>query len=319
MRATGAEKRQVGRTAPAGGEGGVPGGAVAPAPPGSPPTTPPVTSPPARRGAAAAAVRSVPGYRYWWVPTYPLPPPDNNNNININHPRPYFLLSSFPLAINDFHFPAEPCAYRAGEEEEEEGEEEGEEEEEVGYNLEAAHLDGAGSTGGIGSAAASDIPEVFFVAPKNTPGIPQALALGPPCPERGLRAGQPPPRDATGPSPGGKFPPSQSGLPRAPPPPLTAAARIRHPQTKKGGCRWPLAPGCPPSPRMSAALTPLRGLRATRGPGSPVGAVAAGRGGDARALPAPAGHLRARPWPWQGDTRGNLGFFFNPIPPWEQR
>lgn len=55
-------------------------------------------------------------------------------------------------------------------------------------DVESAHLDGAGSARGFGSAAAGSVPKAFFVAPRNAPRISQP-APGPPCSERGRRAG----------------------------------------------------------------------------------------------------------------------------------
>lgn len=124
------------------------------------------------------------------------------------------------------------------------------------------------------------------------------------------------PWDGTGPSPG-KFPPSQGGVPRAFPPSPAAVACVWDPQTKKGGCRRPLPPGSPPPLRAPATLTPFEDLRATHGPGTPIGALAAGRGGGARALPAPANTCGL------GRGRGRVTrvetYFFTRLPPWKQR
>lgn len=154
-------------------------------------------------------------------------------------------------------------------------------------DLESAHLDGAGSARGFGSAAAGSVPAAFFVAPRNAPRISQP-APGPPCPERGRRAG--PPR--AGPSRYRIFlreicPPSQGGIPRASPHPHQPLMFTWDPQTKKKWVQAAPSPSCPP--RVACDVAPSRGAPCHAWARWPGGTLATGRGWGARALLAPTG------------------------------
>lgn len=153
------------------------------------------------------------------------------------------------------------------------------------YGLESAHLDGAGSTGGFSFAPAGAIPAAFFVAPRYAPRISQP-SPGAPCPERDLQGGSPPRRHRTF---SGEISPCLRWAPHLHPPPqqpLRAYGTLK--QKKKGGAGAP-SPSLPPSPPPpdSCYVTPPGDLRATRGPGSPVGVLAAGRSEGTRGLPIP--------------------------------
>ncbi|XP_041880620.1 uncharacterized protein LOC121662952 [Corvus kubaryi] len=155
-------------------------------------------------------------------------------------------------------------------------------------DLESAHPDGAGSARGFGSAAAGSVPAAFFVAPRNAPRISQP-APGPPCPERGRRAGPPragPSRSGTA-SSSGKSAPLPRGIPRASPHPQQSLMLIWDPQTKKKWVQAAPSPSCPP--RVACDVAPSRGPPCRAWARRPGWTLATGRGWGARALLAPTG------------------------------
>lgn len=236
-----------------------------------------------------AAGRSVPGRRSGGALGSPTPSNNINNNNRLNH---LALISSFS-AINDFDFPAEPCACGAGEEEKEDEEEEEEEERDQGCGV---RLPGRGrQRPKLWLCCRRLRPRGFFrCAQKCAGNFPTRTRT--PLPRAGAAGGT---------TPGGILPLRRRsflremrshprvGSPELLPTPAAADAHVGPANKKKGGCRRPLPAAVPPG---SPAAWPVLGTSVPR-----VAPVTRrdGRHGQGLGCPSAAGpDRRAWPWPW---------------------
>lgn len=155
-----------------------------------------------------------------------------------------------------------------------------------GCDLESAHLDGAGSAGGFGSAAVGTIPAAFFVAPRIATTNFSALvgySLHPfpdPLPKTDCCK-----RNASGMAP--KLPWREVSFFS---PTLTSHCVHWGPTNRKrrvwGVCQVVPFRICSSfTPWAPAALTPLGDVFAAPGRGSPVEVLAAGQGGMPKSYP----------------------------------